>query len=86
MVQSRDELVGDQHDANAMHVKVNAVNCVPCLQAYECVSQAAVQQVVHVVTQMLAGCRPDVLQRMVSAGCNIAIIGRHQVRKLWVGV
>jgi hypothetical protein len=55
-----------------------------CLQAYECVPQEAVQQLVHVVTHMLAGCHPDVLQRMVEAGCNIAIIGRHQVKRLLV--
>jgi hypothetical protein len=51
-----------------------------CAQAYECVPQEAVQQVVHVVSHMLAGCRPDVLQRMVAAGCNIAIIGRAGTR------
>jgi hypothetical protein len=39
-----------------------------------------VQQVVYVVTHMLENCNPHVLTRMVAAGCNIAIIGRDQVR------
>lgn len=54
--------------------------CLPDLQAYECVGQDAVQQVAHVVNHMLAGCKPQLLTRMVAAGCNIAIIGRDQVR------
>lgn len=51
------------------------------LQAYDCVSHDVPQLVCHLVTHMLAGCPPAVLQRMVAAGCKIAIIGRHQV---WV--
>lgn len=55
----------------------------PCdfLQAWQCVCAEAVQQAEHVVQHMLAGCPAGVLDRMVTAGCNIAIIGRHQVQE-----
>lgn len=49
------------------------------IMAWQCVCAEAVQQAEHVVQHMLAGCPAGVLERMVAAGCNIAIIGRHQV-------
>lgn len=55
------------------------------LQAYDCVTQEVPQLVCQLVTHMLAGCPPAVLQRMVAAGCKIAIIGRHQVWVLCAG-
>lgn len=51
-------------------------------QAYACVCQEAVWQACRVVQHMLADCQGAVLQRMVAAGCSIAIIGRNQV-KAW---
>lgn len=33
----------------------------------------------QLVTHMLEGCQPNVVQRMVAAGCNIAIFGKDQV-------
>jgi len=62
-----------------MHVKPCVVFLCMCLQAWQCVCAEAVQQAEHVVQHMLAGCPAGVLERMVAAGCNIAIIGRHQV-------
>lgn len=55
------------------------------LQAYDCVSQEVPQLVCQLVTHMLAGCPPAVLQRVVAAGCKIAIIGRRQVWVLGAG-
>eukprot|EP00775_Hariotina_reticulata_P012948 gene12948-13076_t len=49
------------------------------IMAYECVSQAAVDAACCCINHMLAGCRPDIVSRMVIAGCTVAIIGRCQV-------
>jgi hypothetical protein len=38
------------------------------------------------ITHMTACCRPDIMQRLVAAGCKLAIIGKCQVRQLWLHV
>jgi hypothetical protein len=43
------------------------------------VCEEAVQQVGLVVTNMLAGSSAQLVERLVAAGCNVAIIGRNQV-------
>lgn len=48
-------------------------------QAYDCVGEAAVQRLVHVVECMLAHCPAAVLERMRQAKASFAIVGRNQV-------
>lgn len=72
-----------QHVSTNCDLPVGLPACLPAylaLQAYDCVGEDAVQEAVHVVIRMLQGCKPQVVTRMVAAGCNIAIIGRDQVR------
>lgn len=51
-------------------------------QAWDCVADAAVAEAERLLRAMLRGTPPAVLARMVAARCQVAIIGRCQVRGL----
>lgn len=49
------------------------------VQAWDCVCDAAVVGAADILERMLAGTPSAVRQRLVAAGCDVAIIGRNQV-------
>eukprot|EP00882_Tetradesmus_deserticola_P023566 GHRQ01025657.1.p1 GENE.GHRQ01025657.1~~GHRQ01025657.1.p1 ORF type:complete len:341 (+),score=136.61 GHRQ01025657.1:292-1314(+) len=49
------------------------------IMAYDCVCDEAVSALACGISNMTACCRPDIMQRLVAAGCTLAIIGRCQV-------
>lgn len=80
-VHTQDWQQGKLHSteaANNLSPQPSTAHIAP-VQAYECVCEEAVQQVGVVVTNMLAGSPAQLVERLVAAGCNIAIIGRNQV-------
>lgn len=53
-------------------------NAPAMLQAWDCVGEAAIVAA-DILQRMCQHTPAGVLQRMVDAGCDVAIIGRHQV-------
>jgi hypothetical protein len=53
----------------------------PACQAYDCVCDEAVSALVCGISHMTACCRPDIMQRLKTSGCTLAIIGKCQVRQ-----
>uniref|UniRef100_A0A383VWG0 von Hippel-Lindau disease tumour suppressor beta domain-containing protein n=1 Tax=Tetradesmus obliquus TaxID=3088 RepID=A0A383VWG0_TETOB len=49
------------------------------IMAYDCVCDEAVSALACSITHMTACTRPDIMQRLVAAGCRLAIIGKCQV-------
>ncbi|KAF6254715.1 hypothetical protein COO60DRAFT_1703205 [Scenedesmus sp. NREL 46B-D3] len=47
--------------------------------AYDCVCDEAVSALACGISNMTACCRPDIMERLVAAGCTLAVIGRGQV-------
>lgn len=50
-----------------------------CLQAYDCVGDAAVQRAQSLLTNIMRDCSQDIIDRLVDTGACVAIIGRSQV-------
>jgi hypothetical protein len=48
------------------------------MQAWDCVTDAAIVTAADILERMCQHTPAEVLQRMVDARCDVAIIGRHQ--------